>query len=128
MTALPRVPLTALRRRLGWVLRAMVIVMLVITGQQLALARGAAAGSQTAVICGGQGLALVTLDAQGRPAQDGHFCPDGLLAFGGAGGPALLSLHAARLRPAQRLRPARPARVAVRPRRPFHARAPPLVC
>jgi len=128
MTALPCEPLPALRRRLACLMRAMVIAMLVIMGQQLALARGAAAGSQMAVICGAQGLALLTLDAQGRPVKDGHFCPDGLLAFGGAGTPVLLPEPAARLRPAQRLRATRPARVAVRPHRPFHARAPPLAC
>jgi hypothetical protein len=55
-------------------------LLLVLTSQQVALARGAATG-QLAVICGPAGLIAVALDDQGQPSGMGHYCPDGMLAL-----------------------------------------------
>jgi len=51
-------------------------LLLVLTGQELAIARGHAAASGSAVLCGGQGLILVTLDDRGQPVGPPHYCPD----------------------------------------------------
>jgi hypothetical protein len=58
--------------------RLCLCLLLVLTGQQLALARGAGAG-QMAVLCAADGLVTVTIDpVTGAPTGPAHYCPDGL--------------------------------------------------
>lgn len=52
-------------------------LMIAVTSQQMAMARGVMKDAQGQVIlCSGQGPIVVTLDAQGDPIGPVHFCPD----------------------------------------------------
>ncbi|MFC6584970.1 hypothetical protein [Sulfitobacter aestuariivivens] len=54
-------------------------LMLAITSQSMAVARGASAASGQMVICTGTGPVAVFVDAQGQPTQAPHLCPDATL-------------------------------------------------
>lgn len=91
---------------------SLVLAMLVaFTGQQIAVARGAAALSEGMVLCLGGTTVMVPLDADGQPTGAGHVCPDAALSI------ALL--------PAAPL-PAAPIRTAIHVTAPTLARAEPV--
>jgi hypothetical protein len=57
-------------------------LLLVLTGQTMALARSAAAPVGEMVLCTGTGPVTVQLDADGRPTDGtNHLCPDCALHF-----------------------------------------------
>jgi len=60
-------------------------LLIAVTSQQMAMARGMAKdASGQVILCTGQGLVTVTLDAQGNPLNEGaplHICPDCALAL-----------------------------------------------
>ena len=51
-------------------------VVLVLTGQSMAAARGAADATGKMVLCVGTQSVVVYMDEQGQPTQAPHFCPD----------------------------------------------------
>lgn len=52
-----------------------------LTGYEAAVARGTAAPVGQMVICTGQGLMTVAVDAEGQPIGPVHVCPDAVLGF-----------------------------------------------
>lgn len=54
-------------------------LMLALTSQSMAVARGAAAASGKIVLCTGAGPVAVYVDAQGQPTGAPHICPDSAL-------------------------------------------------
>ncbi|AKS46855.1 hypothetical protein SAMN05444287_1979 [Octadecabacter temperatus] len=63
-------------------------LLIAVTSQQMAMARGMARdASGQVILCTGQGVMTVTLDAQGEPMGPVHICPDcalTLMAFADA--------------------------------------------
>ena len=55
-------------------------LLIALTGQSLAVARGAAAPVEQMVLCIGGGTALVYVDAQGQPTEAPRYCPDAALS------------------------------------------------
>lgn len=55
--------------------------MLVLTGQSMVLARGAAAATGQIEICIGADIVTVYVDENGQPTQAPHICPDCVLSF-----------------------------------------------
>ncbi len=52
-------------------------LLIAVTSQQMAMARGMARdASGQVILCTGQGVVTVTLDAQGEPMGPVHICPD----------------------------------------------------
>lgn len=51
-------------------------LLVALTSQHAALARGQSAATGELVICTGTGLITVHLDAEGNPTVPAHFCPD----------------------------------------------------
>lgn len=100
-------------------------LLLVLTAQSMAVARGMPAVAGAVVLCTGAGPVTILTDAEGQPLGPAHICPDCtlslILALGQAApGAAPPSGQAARV-----LLPAavRPAARAVHP---FRARGPPV--
>lgn len=64
-----------------------------VTSQQMAMARGMTTDAAGQVIlCTGQGVVTVTLDAEGNPMGPVHICPDCALSFlDAAGAPATVA-------------------------------------
>lgn len=56
-------------------------LLLGLTSQSLATARGETRIGEAVVICSGEGFVSVTLDAEGNPVGPAHLCPDMVLAF-----------------------------------------------
>jgi len=56
-------------------------LFLAATSVTLAVARGAPGPAGVMVICTGDGLSRVTVDADGQPVAPPHVCPDCLLAL-----------------------------------------------
>jgi hypothetical protein len=56
-------------------------VVLVLTGQSMVVARGAANATGKMVLCVGTQSVVVYMDEQGQPAQAPHFCPDCTLSL-----------------------------------------------
>lgn len=56
-------------------------VVLVLTGQSMVAARGAANATGKMVLCVGTQSVVVYMDEQGQPAQAPHFCPDCTLSL-----------------------------------------------
>ena len=54
----------------------LIVLLLVLTGQSLALVRGQAAPMGQAVICTGTGPVIVYLDENGQPTGPPRYCPD----------------------------------------------------
>lgn len=54
-------------------------LMLALTGQSMAVARGAAAATGQMVLCTGAGVMAVYIDAEGNPTSAPHICPDASL-------------------------------------------------
>ena len=57
------------------------VVVLVLTGQSMAAARGAADATGKMVLCVGTQSIVVYMEEQGQPTQAPHFCPDCTLAL-----------------------------------------------
>lgn len=72
-------------------------LVLALTSQGLAVARGQGMAVGSAVICVGGGLAVIALDADGQPVGAPHYCPDGVLSFAAVAAPAALAPAPARL-------------------------------
>lgn len=52
-------------------------LLIAVTSQQMAMARGMARdASGQVILCTGDGVITVTLDAQGEPMETVHICPD----------------------------------------------------
>lgn len=86
--------------RLGALLLALVLAL---TSQELAVARGASAGVEQITICSAQGLVAIDLDADGTPTGPAHVCPDGVAALiAGADRPIILQTVAFRWIPVVR--------------------------
>lgn len=66
-----------LRRYLGLSL----VLILVVTSQAMAVARGAQGPSGVVELCTGSGPVMVAVDEAGTPVGVPHFCPDGALAL-----------------------------------------------
>jgi len=56
-------------------------VVLVLTGQSMVVARGAAAATGQVEICIGADIVKVYVDRDGQPTQAPHICPDCVLSF-----------------------------------------------
>ncbi|MFB9148411.1 hypothetical protein [Roseovarius ramblicola] len=56
-------------------------LFLALTSVTLAVARGAPGPAAVAVICTGEGVQRVAVDADGQPVSPPHVCPDCLLAL-----------------------------------------------
>jgi hypothetical protein len=100
-------------------------LFLAATSVTLAVARGAPGPAGVMVICTGEGVARVTVDADGRPMAPPHPCPDCLLALHAAAPSD--PLPAPRDASVSARAPFADARHATAPARPaMQARAPPL--
>lgn len=55
--------------------------VLVLTGQSMVVARGAAAATGQIEICIGADIVKVYVDRDGQPTQAPHICPDCVLSF-----------------------------------------------
>ena len=66
-------------RRIRATVLALSALLLFLTGQQMAVARGAMAAVETAVLCIGGHSVTVALDAEGKPTQPNHICLDCLV-------------------------------------------------
>lgn len=114
-----------IRHPLRSVLVLLLALLLGLTSQSLATARGQTRIGEAVVICSGDSFVTIELDAQGNPVGPAHLCPDMVLAFFAA-----MDLPAVAL-PG---RDGRIERVALPPGRatasqsapPANARAPPL--
>ena len=60
----------------GWL-----VLVLLVAGQALAVARGQAPAATEVVLCTGFGTQVVHLDAEGNPVSTPGLCPDGLAAM-----------------------------------------------
>ena len=56
-------------------------LVLALTSQSMAVARGAAPAAGKVVLCSGGGFVAVYLDAEGEPTSAPHICPDAALNF-----------------------------------------------
>ncbi|SDI64478.1 hypothetical protein [Lutimaribacter saemankumensis] len=70
--------MTMLRHPVMGVLMAL---MLVLTGQSMAIARGTPGPSGEMVLCTGTGPITVLVDENGQPVGRAHICPDCAFAF-----------------------------------------------
>ena len=52
------------------------VLALTLTGQSMAMARGATDAAGQMVICTGAGVVVVHVDAEGNPTGPPHICPD----------------------------------------------------
>jgi hypothetical protein len=66
------------------------VLVVVVTSQQLALARGQATAAGEMVLCVGGGMMTVAVDASGKPVGPAHVCPDGVLSFAGTALPPVI--------------------------------------
>lgn len=109
-------------------LSALILALVVaVTSQGMALARGQSMAVGEAVICAAGGLVAIAVDAQGRPTGPPHVCPDATLHATGAPVGAALAV-----RPDTRLHAVEPAAAPTPdlPRAalgPMSARGPPSV-
>lgn len=70
-----------IRRSTHTVLVLLLALLLGLTSQSLATARGQTRIGEAVLICSGEGFVTVTLDAEGNPVGPAHLCPDMVLAF-----------------------------------------------
>jgi hypothetical protein len=56
-------------------------LMLALTGQSMAVARGSARVAGEVVLCTGQGAVAVQVDENGQPTGPAHICPDCALSL-----------------------------------------------
>lgn len=88
--------MTRVTRPFAGILLALVLVL---TGQSMAMARGAPGPAGEMVICTGQGIVSITVDENGDPVGPPHICPDCALSLFAAIGAA----QAGAIPPATRL-------------------------
>jgi hypothetical protein len=71
----------------------LIALIVLLTSQQLAVARHQPNVVGTAVLCVGGGFVTVSVDESGAPVGPAHVCPDGIAAFAAsfAGNPEPLS-------------------------------------
>jgi hypothetical protein len=62
-------------------LSALLIALVLITGQGGAVARGMAGAVGMAELCAGSSAVMVYIDAQGQPTAPPHLCPDTALSL-----------------------------------------------
>jgi hypothetical protein len=107
-------------------LNLVLAALLALTSQSLATARGHAAVAGEIVLCSGEGLVTITVDAQGNPTGPAHYCPDCALSL-------FVAVESGAPAPAQALTVARthvlpPAPIAdAGPALGYAARGPPLL-
>ena len=70
-----------IRHPLRSVLVLLLALLLGLTSQSLATARGQTRAGEAVVICSGDSFVTIELDAQGNPVGPAHLCPDMVLAF-----------------------------------------------
>jgi len=80
-----------IRRSFTSVLLALVLAL---TSQSMAVARGASAATGHMVLCTGSGVVAIYLDANGTPTSAPHICPDSALNISFAGSIDLLDAPA----------------------------------
>jgi len=56
-------------------------IMLALTGQAMAVARGASSTTEQMVICSGNGPVTLSVDENGQPTGPAHICPDCALSL-----------------------------------------------
>lgn len=56
-------------------------LLLAVTGQALAIARGAPLPAGLVQLCTGSGPVMVSLDRNGQPVKPPHYCPEGVLSL-----------------------------------------------
>lgn len=56
-------------------------LLLVLTGQSMAIARGFGGPAGEMVLCTGSGPVMVYVDENGAPTKPPHYCPDGVLSL-----------------------------------------------
>lgn len=59
---------------------AILVVLLILTGQSMAIARGAAGPAGQMELCTGTGPVMVYVDADGNPIETPRYCPEGAMA------------------------------------------------
>ncbi len=99
-------------------------LMLTLTGQSMAIARGAAAATGQVEICIGDQVVVVYIDSEGQPTQAAHICPDCVLTLA-EGKPTLLDTPPERLAETAYTHALHPVVTAVWPAASFWSRAPP---
>ena len=57
-------------------------LILALSSQSMAVARGASAGTGQMVICSGVGVTVIYVDSEGQPTAAPHICPDATLLVG----------------------------------------------
>jgi len=57
------------------------VALLLVTGQSMAVARGAAGPAGELVLCTGSGPVVILVDEDGAPVAPPHYCPDCVLSF-----------------------------------------------
>lgn len=101
-------------------------LVLVLTAQSMAVARGAPGIAGTVTLCTGTGPVTLLTDAEGQPLGPSHICPDCTLTLGTAPAGPVLALSPVALR----IEPLLPRDTSVRldaGPQPFSARDPPAV-
>ena len=69
------------------ILAALMALILVLTGQTMAVARGATGPAGSMVLCTGTGPITILVDENGQPIGPRHICPDCSLSLFAALGP-----------------------------------------
>lgn len=69
------------------ILAALMALILALTGQTMAVARGATGPAGSMVLCTGTGPITVLVDEQGQPIGPRHICPDCSLSLFSSLGP-----------------------------------------
>ena len=62
------------------ILSAILALVLALTSQNMAVAKGANAAVDHVVICSGAGVSVIFVDANGDPTEAPHLCPDCLIS------------------------------------------------
>ncbi|MGR3801879.1 hypothetical protein [Marinibacterium profundimaris] len=84
--------------------RLLLVLLLILTGQALAVARGAPLPTGQVELCTGTGPVMVFVDEDGQPVRAPHYCPEGVLSLLHAVAlPELAAPRAAAIRRAARL-------------------------
>ena len=61
------------------ILSTLLALILALTSQSMAIAKGGSAASGQMVLCTGSGPVVVYVDAEGQPTSAPHICPDAAL-------------------------------------------------
>jgi len=74
--------------RLRAALSVLMALVIVVTAQELAVARGQPHAAGQIELCTGEGVLMVALDAQGNPVGPAHICPDAAMLLMAAWAPS----------------------------------------